>query len=296
MRIIRHIVIFCAVSAVILLYGFSTERYALSVNTYPLYFDGLPAAFDGYTILLVADLHYGLFMSEPWIREILKRANRAGADCIIGAGDYVKKKRTRSQLDAVWPMLKTLKAPDGVWFVNGNHDQWADHAYSLRLLEESGTSLRHRSMLIRRGSEAIAVAGCGDARGGDEPGLDTALAGIPAGLFTIVVAHNPGTADLPHRKKVDLYLCGHTHGGQIVIPFIQHPVMIPPDWPDYDSGLKHNAENEAIFISRGIGWGIVPVRLNCPPELALIQLRKKKAGPVASHQRAGRFYIARDTI
>lgn len=292
MSIARHIVIFCAVTAVILLYGFSTERYALRVNTYPLYFKDLPAGFDGYRILVITDLHYGLLMSRPWVRHVLDMANGAGADCIACLGDYVKKRNTKDELLAVWPMLKTLKAPDGVYFVNGNHEQWADRAFSLHLLEESGSSLRHRHVMIRKGRDSIALAGCGDRRGGDEPGLDRALAGIPDGTFTIMLAHNPDASDLPRRRRVDLFLCGHTHGGQIVVPLINYPVMIPAEKRSYDSGLKHNDHGEAVFISRGIGWGIVPVRLNCAPELALLQLRKKKR----DRQRPGHFSGGRDTI
>jgi uncharacterized protein len=275
MSLKKHAVIFCIVTAIIFLYGFSIERYALRVNTYPLYFENLPAEFDGYRVLVLADLHYGLFMPRPWVREILKRANGAGADLIVGVGDYVKKRRTRAELDIVWPMLKTLRAPDGVWFVNGNHEHWADSTLSLQLLEESGFSLRYRHRVIRKGGAAIAVAGCGEIRA-EDPGLEQTLAAIPGGLFTIVLAHNPVTANLPHRKRVDLFLCGHTHGGQIVVPLVNFPVMITPGTRNYDSGLKHNANHEAVFISRGIGWGVVPLRINCLPELAIIELRKKK--------------------
>ena len=276
-RLKSTLVIFCIVTAVILAYGFSIERYALRINTYPLYFENLPAEFNGYRILVLTDLHYGLLMSRPWVREILKRANGAGADLIVCLGDYVKKRNSKDQLGVVWPLLKTLKAPGGVFFINGNHEHWADHALSLSLLEESGSSLRHRHALIRNGSAAIALAGCGDTRGGDEPGLDKALARVPDGVFTIMLAHNPGAADLPRDKPVDLFLCGHTHGGQIVVPLIDYPIMIPVDNKSYDSGLRHNARHEAVFISRGIGWGVVPVRLNCTPEIAIIQLMRKKA-------------------
>ncbi|MBP6991485.1 MAG: metallophosphoesterase [Spirochaetes bacterium] len=281
MRIKKHLAICCIVTALILGYGLTIERYALRINTYPLHFENLPAAFNGYRILVITDLHYGRLMSKPWVSEIIERANRAGADCIVCLGDYVKKRNTKDELRVIWPMLKTLKAPGGVFFINGNHEHWADHALSLRLLEESGSSLRHRHAVIRKGGAAVALAGCGDARGGDEPGLDEALDRVPDGMFTILLAHNPDAADLPRKKPVDLFLCGHTHGGQIVVPVIDYPVMIPVDNKLYDSGLKHNARREAVFISRGIGWGVAPVRLNCTPEIAIIQLVSKKGSRLA---------------
>ncbi len=83
MGIKKHLVIFNVVTAVILAYGFSIERYALRINTYPLNFENLPEAFNGYRILVITDLHFGLLMSRPWVCEILKRANGAGADCIV---------------------------------------------------------------------------------------------------------------------------------------------------------------------------------------------------------------------
>jgi predicted MPP superfamily phosphohydrolase len=228
-------------------------------------------------------------MSEQWVREIIKLANGAGADLIVGLGDYVHKRRTADELMAVWPMIKALKAPGGVYFINGNHEHWADRSLSLSLLEQSGSSLRHRHVLVHRRGATIALAGCGDMRGGDEPGLEKALAGIPDDMFSIVAAHNPDTADLPHGKRVDLFLCGHTHGGQIVVPFIEKPIMLPVKNKTYSRGLKQNARHEAVFISRGIGWAIVPVRLNCPPELAMIQLMKRKP-PARQAPRHGRHY------
>ena len=285
MKFTRTLLACCALAAVVITYGFSVERYALRINTYPLYFENLPDEFDGYTILMFSDLHYGLFMSEPWVRHVIAMTNNAGADLVVGLGDYVHRRRFTGELTAVWPMLRTLKAKDGVYFVNGNHEHWADSALSLDLLERSGLSLRHRHTLLRRGGAALALAGCGDMRGGDEPGLEKALAGIPAGTFTIVLAHTPDTADLPHGNRVDLFLCGHTHGGQIIVPFLGKPILVPVDNRSYDFGLKRNARHEAVFISRGIGWAILPVRLNCPPELAVVRLLKKGGRAAGLHGR-----------
>jgi hypothetical protein len=141
-------------------------------------------------------------------------------------------------------------------------------------LKESGFSVRHSRAIIRKGSSAIAIAGAGDFYE-DTAGLDTALKNIPVPMFRIVLAHNPDTADLPRRERVDLFLCGHTHGGQVRVPLIDRAIILPVENRDYDAGIKTTARNERIFISRGIGWAIMPVRFNCVPEIAIITLLKE---------------------
>jgi predicted MPP superfamily phosphohydrolase len=84
-------------------------------------------------------------------------------------------------------------------------------------------------------------------------------------------AHNPDTADTEYDGRADLMLCGHTHGGQVNIPLVG-PLFLPVRNKSYSSGLKASPKGTRVFISKGIGWSGCPVRFNCLPEIAVLEL------------------------
>ena len=97
------------------------------------------------------------------------------------------------------------------------------------------------------------------------------LKDIPKSDCRIVLAHNPDTADTDFLSRVDLMISGHTHGGQVNIPFIGTPIL-PVRNKNYSCGLKTSLRGIKVFISRGIGWAIYPIRFNCFPEIAVLEL------------------------
>lgn len=245
------------------------ERFAVDVNEYNIYVPNLPAEFEGYKVLHFTDLHYGFLNPIYLVRQVIKVANSVKADVIVCTGDYVKKKHTSREVKKVWLELNKLKAKDGVYFVLGNHDHWADTDESLKQLEASGGSVRHKAVPVERNGKKIWFAGAGDIWE-DEPGMDKALEGVPESDCRIMLSHNPDSADGGFKQRIDLMLCGHTHGGQVDIPFFGPPAL-PVKNKRYKSGFI-KGENCNLFISRGIGWSGPPVRFNCPPELALLKL------------------------
>ncbi|HMU83522.1 MAG TPA: metallophosphoesterase [Leptospiraceae bacterium] len=253
-------------------YTAAVERYWIAVNEYNISFPRLPRQFDGFRIGFLSDIHLGLFMPGAWVDAIVDRANALGVDALVLGGDYVHARKTDHELLLVWSKLKKLSAPSGVFAVNGNHDHWANHDLPLRLLDSSGFSVRHKVATVKRGRATIAIAGVGDLWE-DEFLLDETLKDIPDSVFRIVLAHNPDSADLPHTSRVDLFLSGHTHGGQVRIPFLNWSPVIPVKNKAYDLGLKQNTAEEKIFISKGLGWAILPIRFNVRPEIAIITLR-----------------------
>ncbi|OGV83648.1 MAG: hypothetical protein A3K19_16065 [Lentisphaerae bacterium RIFOXYB12_FULL_65_16] len=204
------------------------------------------------------------------IRHVVTRANRILRDAVVCTGDYVHGKDGTQQIDAVWPVLADLTAPAGVFAVLGNHDHWADTARSQYWLQHTRQDLRHKVTPIEREGKRIWLAGAGDLWE-DHLSLDTLLRDIPDSECRIVLAHNPDTADTPFSARVDLMVCGHTHGGQVKIPFLGTPVL-PVRNKNYSSGLKESLRGTKVFISRGIGWAIYPVRFNCYPEVAVLEL------------------------
>jgi predicted MPP superfamily phosphohydrolase len=248
------------------------ERYLVAINHYCIPLPRLPAAFDGFTIVHLTDIHYGFLFPLAIVRSVIERANAIPCDLIVCTGDHVHETKSKGQIDTVWPHLVKLRARCGVLSVLGNHDHWADTGRSLWWLESSGQNLRHQVKAVTRGGARLWFAGAGDLWE-DHRDLDPLLSQIPGDECRIVLAHNPDTADTGFSSSVDLFISGHTHGGQVNIPFVGAPVL-PVSNKTYSSGLKRSGRGDPVFISRGIGWAIIPVRFNCLPEIAVITLSK----------------------
>ena len=251
-------------------YPVFVERYTVLTNTYRIPVPNLPEAFAGFRIVHLTDLHYGLLVPLSLIWSVVTETNRIDRDAVVCTGDYVHQKRATDQIDAVWPILSELHAPAGVFSVLGNHDHWADTARSRHWLAETEQDLSHRVRSIARGKSRLWFAGAGDLWM-DHRDLDGLLGEIPETDCRIVLAHNPDTADTTFASRVDLMLSGHTHGGQIDIPFVGTPVL-PVRNKTYSHGLKTSSRGFPIFISRGIGWSKYPIRFNCYPEIAVLEL------------------------
>lgn len=246
------------------------ERNLVQTNHYRIPVPHLPRVFDGLTIAHLTDLHYGPLVSLDFIRDVIRRTNDLSPDVTVLTGDYVHGFNRTVQIDAVWPEMAKLKARLAVFAVLGNHDHWADARRSMVWMKKTGWNLRHKKRFIERDGYRLWFAGAGDFFA-DHRNLDRVLQGIPDKDCRIVLAHSPDTADSEYRRRVDLTISGHTHGGQVNIPLIGTPVL-PTKNKAYSSGLKRSLRGENVFISKGIGWAKIPVRFNCPPEIAVLEL------------------------
>jgi len=252
------------------LYTTMVERYLIVVRRHRIPVPRLPPAFTGWTLVHLSDLHHGALVPLSLMRYVVNKTNELTKDAVVCTGDYVHERGATGQIDAVWPILSGLTAPGGVYSILGNHDHWADTERSLHWLERSGQNLRHRAVPIERDGQRFWLAGAGDLWE-DHMGLDALLADVPPGECRIMLAHNPDTADSDYSTPVDLFLSGHTHGGQVRLPGGRAPVL-PVENKAYTSGLVHSPRGTPLFISRGIGWAVYPVRFNCLPEIAVLQL------------------------
>lgn len=250
-------------------YPFFIERYIVQVNTYKIPVPDLPKVFDNFRILHLTDLHLGPLVQDYFIDDVIQKSNALPKEMIVCTGDYVNKRDSSGYIDQVWPLIAKLKARYGVFNVLGNHDHWADFDRSLYWLNQTGQNIRHQAKAIEKDGQRIWIAGAGDLWE-DKIGIDQALQNVPDNECRIVLAHNPDTADEAFQQRVDLMICGHTHGGQVKIPFIGAPIL-PVENKKYSSGFIRS-EKTNLFISRGIGWAIIPVRFNCYPEIAILQL------------------------
>jgi len=245
------------------------ERNIVQVNRYKIPIPNLPPSFHGFTIAQLTDLHLGFLVSETFIEGIVHKTNRLKTDAIVCTGDYVHERNTIKEIDKVWPILSKLEAKHGVYSVLGNHDHWADSDRSLYWLERTGQNIRHECKVIYKNGDRIHIGGAGDYRE-DELNIDKVFSSTDKNECKLLLSHNPDSVDTKFNTPLSLVLSGHTHGGQVVIPFFGPPIL-PVKNKNYSSGLIATPKTQ-LFISRGIGWTIYPVRFNCYPEIAVLEL------------------------
>ena len=246
------------------------ERQIVLETHYCIRLPNLPKRFRGFRIVHLTDLHHGFLVSLPFIERLVQRVNRIPKDIVVCTGDFVHKRNSTVEIDRVWPVLSHLSAPEGVYSVLGNHDHLADTKRSRDGMNKSGQNLRSRVRPIKRGGDTLWLAGGGDFWEDHIP-LDQVLGQIPERACRILLVHNPDSADTEFEAHVDLIMAGHTHGGQVRIPFWGAPVL-PVRNRSYESGVVQTTKGHNMFISRGIGRAICPIRFNCFPEIAVVAL------------------------
>lgn len=231
---------------------------------------GLGAAFAGYRIALLTDLHHSRCVPTWWLQEIATRTTALAPDLIALGGDFIG--HSRRELTGLAGPLRRLAAPDGVVAVLGNHDHWVDAVAVAAAVTACGIDvLVNRHRLVRRAGTALAVAGVDDfSHGAVRP--DEALAGVDAGVPRILLSHNPDLIEyLPPGVRVDVMLSGHTHNGQLHWPLIG-PLTVPSQFGGrYLHGLKRVGETW-LYVSAGVGTAAIPFRWGNPPELPVIRL------------------------
>jgi hypothetical protein len=255
--------------AVVGFYPVFIERKTVLVNRYKIPIADLPPSFHGFTLAHLTDIHFGSFVSESFVERIVHITNALGTDAIVCTGDYVLGNDTTEKIDKIWPILTKLKARYGVYSVLGNHDHHADFDRSLYWLTRSEQNIRHQCKPIYKGKERIIIGGAGD-YWYDRLEIDTTFSSSVERDCRLLLAHNPDSIDTQFETPLSLVISGHTHGGQVVIPFMGPPVL-PVKNKDYSSGLITTSKAQ-IFISKGIGWSGLPIRINCYPEIAILEL------------------------
>jgi hypothetical protein len=248
-------------------------RRRIRTTTVRVALSRLPPAFAGYRIAQLTDLHVGSFSPRSEALGWAARANALEPDLTVVTGDLVTA-GTSFYEDAA-DVIGALRARDGVYVVLGNHDQW-DAARFVAVLESRGVRVLQNAWrsIARNGSDLI-VAGLGD-RYTRRDDLDATLAGRPDGAPTILLAHYPESFEAAVRRGVDLVLSGHTHGGQIGLPFIGDRANIARLVGQRGRGLVRNGASQ-LYVSAGLGTTGPPMRLGVLPEIAVLELEPEAA-------------------
>jgi len=246
-----------------------TEPYLLTIEHHAIQLAKLPQAFDGFRIVHLSDIHHSPFTSREQIERAVETANRLKPDIIALTGDYISHDRRYAAPCA--ELLGRLRARHGVFAVLGNHDHWTDAALITDLFRAEGiTVLVNQGMRFEQRGEAFWLAGVDDTMVGLED-LSLALAGARESEMKLLLAHNPIILRRAARAHVDLVLSGHTHGGQVKFRSEQAASGRPRR--RLLRGLGRQGETQ-IYVTRGLGTVVLPIRYGCPPEVSLLELRR----------------------
>lgn len=274
-----------------------TSKFLLEELTVEI--PGLPSSFQDYRIGFITDIHLSSWVPAEWFERALEAVQRARVDLLLFGGDYIlvhevslwdtfglirdqslsglsKKEAIPKIYQRFAEIASRFEFPDGILSVVGNHDHWNSFSVFLDILKGFPRIkvLVNSSHSIHRAEEELEIFGVDDYLTGI-PQLPNRRDLIDGKSKRIILSHNPdyipAILDNP-GAKFSLALCGHTHGGQIVLPALG-PIAAQVVDRRFVSGMTQIGERQ-IYTSRGLGVVGLPFRLNCPPEVTILNLRK----------------------
>ncbi|HMZ22953.1 MAG TPA: metallophosphoesterase, partial [Blastocatellia bacterium] len=233
----------------------------------------LPHEFHGFRIAQLSDIHHSPFLSEAEIAAAVRQTNDLHADLIALTGDYVS--HSPDYIAGCARALGQLRAPHGVFAVLGNHDHWTDGPATAAAFVGQGIRvLDNENLRIERDAAYLRLVGVDDLTVGRDD-LQKALLDTTPEETRILLSHNPRIIREAARAGIDLVLSGHTHGGQInwrlltgredrkVRRWLQRPSR---------RLMRGHAQlgGTQLYVNRGLGTVVVPLRYGCPPEITLL--------------------------
>lgn len=275
-RLAWGLAVLLAVPVLLLGWGVLVEPRLPLVNEVEVATAKWPAGAAPLRIAVVGDLHVGSPGNGPDnLARVVDRTSAARPDLILLVGDYVIDNVVGGRFvapEALVPALSRLSAPRGVFAVLGNHDWWLDGARVRRALEAAGIAvLENQAVPVPAADPLFWLAGLADDMT-RTPLPGPTVAQVPAGMPVVAMAHDPVTfLDMPDR--VALTVAGHTHGGQVYVPFHGMLTAIPGRSPRRLAYGHIREQGRDLYVTAGIGTSILPLRLNMPPEIAIVTLR-----------------------
>jgi predicted MPP superfamily phosphohydrolase len=264
------------------LYSGEIERHWIEITRPEIRLHSLPSAFDGLKIAQLSDIHLNEFTEPFLLRHAIDQINRMQPDVVLLTGDYISYEigQREFSIKTAWQcaeILSELRCPER-YAVLGNHDVKLGGREVSESLSFYGIPVLNNSYEpLERANSRIWLVGLDDPVSG-YPDPETA---IPVSIRNvtneplIVLCHAPDYGDSlvahPAGKAVGLMLSGHTHGGQVRLPFVG-ALDLPPGGRKYVEGWFRLGFMQ-LYVNRGIGTVGVPFRLDCPPEITLITLR-----------------------
>jgi uncharacterized protein len=265
---IKLLLLGCSLVFLLSVYVHKIEPNWLEVTHHEIALPKLDRAFDGYRIVQITDLHAGDGVSRAHLERVVELVNEQKPDLIVITGDHVSRK-PRQHIDLLDTLAK-LKPRDLTLSVLGNHDVFNDAEPIRTAIKQAGIVLLENTIYtIHRDRATLHIAGVGDVFA-EQDKLDLVMAQLPATGAAIMLAHEPDFADeTAATSRFGLQLSGHSHGGQIRIPF--YGGYLPELARNYPIG-RYQVKDMVQYTSRGIGTIKLYARFNCRPEISVFKL------------------------
>lgn len=256
-------------------YATQIEPAWLDVNRLPLRLPQLDPAFSGFRLAQISDIHMGGWMNRERLDKVVQAVLAELPDVVAITGDYLLSHgwdEAREQaLEDLSVALKPLVDFSPTLTVMGNHDYWTDVKKIRHKLRSIGIlELSNSVFTLQRGDAIFHICGMDDVYEGRDR-MDELLSRLPADGAAMLLCHEPDFADTSAATdRFDLQISGHSHGGQVVLPFVG-PIHTPKHGHKYPLGL-YQIGNMIQYTNRGVGMARIPVRFNCRPEITVYTL------------------------
>lgn len=267
-----------ALSAGLIIDAGEIARHTIDLTHQTLRIARLPEAFHGYRIVQLSDIHLDEYTERTFLRLAVHRINQLAPDLVLLTGDFASRSPlplsySRQAILHCAELLKELACPLR-YGILGNHDTSIGSDFVVDSFRSVGIPiLVNQHVPIERAGQRLWLGGVDDP-GTSNPILDLAIPRDPDGPV-ILMSHPPDFADdvvrHPRGPLVDVMLSGHSHGGQIRLPFLG-PLVLPPMGIKYVAGFFRFNQMQ-LYVNRGIGTVGLPLRLNCPPEITHFTLK-----------------------
>jgi uncharacterized protein len=256
-------------------YAKHLEPNWIDIHYVPVEMPRLAPEFQGYTIAQISDIHADSWMTQARMLRIVSLINKLKPDTVAITGDFVSWDAALYE-PSLTAALKRLTPQDLTIGVLGNHDHWAGAAAIRRMMQQSTiVDLSNAVTTIRRQGAMLHLAGVDDVWTKHDR-FDSVLEQLPAEGSAVLLVHEPDFAGISAASgRFDLQISGHSHGGQVVIPFWGAP-KLPLYAKRFPSG-RYQVKNMVQYTNRGIGMGKPKFRFNCRPEITVFVLQTVKA-------------------
>lgn len=243
------------------------EANTLIVENVSIRLARLPKKLDGFRVVHLSDIHHSPFTDLEHISRAIQIANDLQPDMFVLTGDFVS--HETEYIEPMARVMGTLKSEFGTFACLGNHDHWTDAESVTKCLRgENVKVLINEGFRLQARGASVWLCGVDDYMVG-KTDLPSALRGSFPDEMKLLLAHNPKILYRAARARIDLMLSGHTHGGQIKLRDDKKRIL---QRRKFASGLYRRADTQ-VYITRGIGTVVLPMRYGCPPEISLIELK-----------------------
>lgn len=256
-------------------YSIAVEPNWLKTEHIFLTLPNLPIAFDGIRLAQISDIHFDDWMTPISFAKIADQINALEPDILAITGDFVTSSQHHQEKEII-QQLSRLKAKRARVAILGNHDHWTDPEFIHHLIAQSNiTDLTNDLLTLETNGQFLHLCGVDDYWERQDR-LDLVLKKLPPEGCAVLLVHEPDYADISApAARFDLQLSGHSHGGQVILPFFGPPI-VPRYSHKYPVGLYHVGKM-VLYTNRGVGMIPPRVRFNCRPEITLFTLLSPKS-------------------